>query len=147
MTAPSSSTSPSGYATETIFASGVSPERWRFGATRNTQESSAKPTVRMSASTHAGAITAVRIAAADEQHQAGEEGRIDAEVDRVAGGGEADGAAEEVRVCVGVEVARDVQRLSDEQQRPRESRLGPVHPHSAAIASSDETPITFTTIA
>ena len=112
-----------------------------FGATRNTHESSAKPTVRISESTIDGPIAAMRVAAPDEQDQAREERRVDGEVDRIAGGREADRAAEQVGIGVGVDVARDVEQLADEQQRSRRGGLRAVHAHADAIAIGDESPI------
>ena len=79
---------------------------------------------------HRRTVTAIRIAATHEQHQAGEERGIDREVDRVAGGREADDSTQEVRVGVRVEVARDVERLTEEQQHPREACARRVHPHA-----------------
>ena len=75
-------------------------------------------------------VTTVRIATPDEQHQPGEERRVDGEVDGVAGRGEADRAAQQVGVRVGVEVARDVQHLSEQDQAPRGHRPRPVQAHA-----------------
>src|SRR5205814_88997 len=61
-----------------------------------------------------------------------DERRIDGEVDRVAERGEADLAAEQVRIAVGVEVAGEVEKLADHQKRPGEPRLRLVQPHGDA---------------
>jgi hypothetical protein len=75
-------------------------------------------------------VTTVRISTPDEQHQPGEERRVDGEVDGIAGRGKADRAAEEVGVRVGVEVARDVQHLAEQDQAPRGHRPRTVQAHA-----------------
>ena len=76
-----------------------------------------------------GGAIAVRVAPAHEQQKPAEQRRIDKQVDRVARGRKSDDAAEQRGVRVGVEVARDVEHLADEQQAPRQHRLRPVHTH------------------
>ena len=79
---------------------------------------------------HRGTVVAASAAAPHEQHQADEQQRIDAQIDRVAGRREADGAAEQIGVRVRVEVAGHVQELPDEEQSPGEAGLRPVQPHA-----------------
>ena len=110
--------SPAGYAIDTSFAKTSIVSSWMYGAMSATHETSARPSVMISASIEAGAV-AVRVAAAHEREQPDHERRVDEEVHAVADRRERHLAAEDARVGVRVEVAEPEQREAEREEQPR----------------------------
>ena len=109
------------------MASGESPERWRFGATRTTHETHREPDGQ-DQRVDSGCPVSLRVPAADEQQQPGDERRVDGQIDRIAGRREADVGAEQLRIAVGVEIAGEEEGLAENEEQPRRPRPGPVQP-------------------
>ena len=77
-----------------------------------------------------GGLVAIRLPPPHEQQESDHEERIDEQVHRVPGRGEADLAAEQLGIAVRVEVAGEVERLPGENQQPGRRRARAVQPDS-----------------